>query len=113
MNLPVWAWLVASALLAAVGQLLFRVGAAGRQALLEFVNPAVIGGLALYGFSTALWIFALSRTKLTTVYPFTALTFVLVYAGAMMLLGEKPTRVEIVGVLLVLSGLALLAKAPT
>lgn len=113
MSLPVWAWLVASALLAAGGQLLFRVGAAGRHALLEFVNPAVVGGLALYGLSTALWIFALSRTKLTTVYPFTALTFVLVYAGAILMLGEKPTRVEIVGVLLVMSGLALLAKAPS
>jgi drug/metabolite transporter (DMT)-like permease len=112
-NVPVWLWLVGAALLAAVGQLLFRAGAVGRQALMDFVNPALLGGLVLYGISTVLWIYALSRAKLTTVYPFTALTFVLVYVGAMFVLGEKPTRVEIVGVLLVLAGLSLLAKAPT
>lgn len=101
----VYLMLLASAVCAAAGQMLFRVGAAGRQSLIEFVNPALLGGLGLYAASTLLWVFALSRLPLRSVYPFTALTFVLVYAGAILLLGEKPSWRGIVGVLIVLAGL--------
>jgi drug/metabolite transporter (DMT)-like permease len=101
----VYLMLLASAICAAAGQMLFRVGAAGRTALLEFVNPALLGGLTLYAASTLLWVFALSRLPLRSVYPFTALTFVLVYGGAILLLDEKPSWRGIVGVVIVLVGL--------
>lgn len=103
--MKIYLLLLASAVCAAAGQMLFRVGAAGRSTLLEFVNPALAGGLALYAASTLLWVFALSRLPLRSVYPFTALTFVLVYAGAILLLDEKPSWRGIAGVAIVLVGL--------
>ena len=109
--LPTWGLLLISAFMASIGQVLFKLGASGRSTLLEYINWPVFGGLSLYGLSTVLWILALSREKLTTVYPFSVLTFVLVYAGAILFLGERPGAKEIAGVLLVLAGLALLVHA--
>ena len=47
---------------------------------------------------------------LRVVYPFTALTFVLVYAGAVLFLGEKLTVRAALGVSCVLAGLFLLTS---
>ena len=61
--------------------------------------------------STAIWIYALSSEKLVNVYAFTALSFVLVYLGGVMVLGETISKSGIVGVLLVLTGLFLLTTS--
>lgn len=94
-----------SAIAAAAGQALFRTGAQGRTSLIEFVNWPLAFGLGLYGLSTVLWIYALSRLPLKNVYPFTALTFVLVYAAAVIFLGERPSWRGFVGIAVVLVGL--------
>jgi drug/metabolite transporter (DMT)-like permease len=106
--MPMHVLLLLAALLAAVGQMLFKAGAAGRVGLLEFVNLAVIGGLACYGLSTVFWIYSLSKLPLRVVYPYTALTFVLVYVGAFLVFGERPGLRGILGVALVLAGLFLI-----
>lgn len=106
--MPMPVLLTLAALLAAVGQVLFKMGAGGRTQWLEFINPAVIGGLSCYGLSTVLWIYALSKLPLKVVYPYTALTFVLVYVGAFFVFGEKPGLRGIAGVALVLAGLFLI-----
>lgn len=100
-----YALLVLSAFSAAGGQTLFRVGAQGRTALAQFLNLPIAAGIALYGVSTLLWIYSLSRLPLKNVYPFTALTFVLVYGAAVLILGERPTWRGFVGIGVVLAGL--------
>ena len=105
--------LTAAAFSAAVGQLLFRVGAQGREALLQFINGPIILGLSFYALSTAIWIFALSREKLVDVYAFTALTFVMVYLGGVALLGERITVLAGIGVAFVLIGLYLITRTST
>lgn len=102
-----YALLVASTLFAAAGQLLFKTGASGRLVLVDFINAPVIAGLCLYAASTLLWIYSLSRLPLKNVYPFTALTFVLVYAGAILFIGERPSWRALTGVVIVLGGLYL------
>jgi drug/metabolite transporter (DMT)-like permease len=107
-RLPLLAWLLAGTMLAAAGQVLFKVGADGRVALLEFVNPFIAAGLLCYALGTAAWIYALSKAPLTLVYPFTALTYVLVYASGVFLLGEETSVRAVAGALLVLAGLFLI-----
>lgn len=97
--------LLSSAMAAAGGQLLFRIGAQGRTTLLQFVNWPLAFGIGLYGLSTLLWIYALSRLPLKNVYPFTALTFVLVYAAAIVVLDERPSWRGFAGIAIVLVGL--------
>lgn len=107
---PASLWLLlAASLAAACGQLLLKVGAQGRIHALQFLNPPIACGLLLYLCGTVLWIYVLSKEKLVVVYAFTALTFVLVYVGAVLMLGESLTFRAAGGVALVLAGLYLLA----
>jgi multidrug transporter EmrE-like cation transporter len=99
--------LVASAC-AAAGQVLFKLGAAGRTSLAAFVNPQIVGGGALYFLGAVLWVAALSKVPLSVAYPFTVLTFVLVYGASIVLLGERPSPAAFFGVGLVLTGLAVI-----
>ncbi len=103
--------LLAASLAAAGGQLLLKVGAQHRTHAAEFLNTPIAIGLLLYLCGTVLWIYVLSKEKLVMVYAFTALTFVLVYLGAVLTLGETLTLKAGGGVLLVLAGLYLLASA--
>jgi len=102
---------IGGALLAALGQVCFKYGADGRSAVLDFVNPWILLGLGLYGAGTLLWIRALAGTPLTVVYPFSALTFVLVNLLAVTVLGEQLSAKALAGAGLVLAGLFLLASA--
>ena len=107
----VLACLVAGCLCAAFGQVFFKLGATGRESLAAFVNGWILLGLLLYGLGTVLWIYALSKASLTVVYPFTALTFVLVYVAGTAWLGEPLAAKALVGVALVLVGLFFIASA--
>jgi drug/metabolite transporter (DMT)-like permease len=105
--------LTLAALAAAGGQLLFKVGAHGRDQFTDFINVHIFLGLCLYVIGTAIWIYALSFERLVNVFAFTALTFVLVYAGGVFLLGERLTVAAMSGVMLVLLGLYLIATNST
>ena len=111
MNLTAWppqVFLLASTLFAATGQVLFKLGSAGLTSIDKALNPAILGGLALYAISTVLWIAGLSRISLASAYPFTALTFLLVTLAAIVLFNERPGVFEIGGAVLVLVGLAMM-----
>ncbi|HET6395683.1 MAG TPA: EamA family transporter [Pseudoxanthomonas sp.] len=97
-----------ASLFATAGQLLFKIGASRAGHWKDFINLQIGLGLASYGLGTALWILALSRLPLKMVYPFVALTMVLVYLGAGLLLGERITARGLFGTLVVLGGLALI-----
>jgi undecaprenyl phosphate-alpha-L-ara4N flippase subunit ArnE len=102
---------VLGAVLAAVGQVSFKHGAGGRETLAEFMNVWILLGLALYGSGTLLWILALSKLPLTAVYPFAALTYVLVNVLAVTVLGERLSMRALAGTSIVLLGLFLVATS--
>lgn len=102
--------LITSVIFAASGQLLLKIGATGRHTLLEFINPLILTGVAMYVVGTVIWIFVLSSEKLVNVFPFTALTFVLIYLAGVFLLREEISQQSVLGILLVLGGLYLLYR---
>lgn len=102
--------LTLAAFSAAGGQLLFKIGARGKEELIQFFNFPILLGLMLYGAGTLIWIYALSYEKLVNVYAFTALTFVLVYMGGIFIINEKISMAGIVGVGFVLGGLYLITS---
>jgi len=102
--------LMVSVFSAAFGQLLFKLGASGKNGLLEFINFQIAIGILLYGASTIIWIYVLSFEKLTNVYAFTALTFVLVYLGGVFVIGEKISFSAVLGIALILGGLYLITS---
>jgi len=102
--------LLCSVVAAACGQILFKMGATGRTSFVDFLNAWNFSGGVAYLLSTVLWIYALSKTPLTVVYPFTALTFVLAYAAGAFLFDEAVSLASISGVLLILLGLFLTTR---
>ncbi len=97
--------LVIGSLCASMGTVLLKLGATGRTEFFTFFNAQIILGLMLYGMGAIFWIYGLSRQNLTSVYPFTVLSFVIVYAVGILGLGEVPSRSAGLGVVLILTGL--------
>lgn len=102
--------LTLAAVSAAGGQLMFKVGARGREHWIEFLNVPLMIGIIFYGFGTLIWIYTLSKENLVNVYAFTALSFVLVYLGGVMLLGERLGTGGMIGILFILAGLYLITN---
>lgn len=74
-------------------------------------TPAVIGGLALYGFGAVVWLFVLARVPVSFAYAFVSLGFLLTMALGCLLLGEPLTARKLAGTLLVASGVWLVATS--
>lgn len=102
--------LTISAFSAAAGQLLLKIGADGKETVVEYVNTPLVSGLLLYAVGVVIWIYVLSREQLVNVYAFTALTFVLVYLGGAALLHEQISKAAFAGILLILAGLYLIVN---
>lgn len=101
------ACLTIGAICAAAGQLFLKLGATDQVRFIDFVNWQVALGFAFYGFGAVLWVYAMSKAPLVAIYPFTVLTFVLVYLASYLVLGESLRQIGIVGVMVVLVGLAM------
>jgi multidrug transporter EmrE-like cation transporter len=98
------ACLVFSALLAATGQILLKIGATGSRELIDFLNMRVLFGLGLYALSTVVWIWALSKVPLSIAYSFTALTFLMVFLGSLFIVKETVSLMSFAGLALIITG---------
>jgi undecaprenyl phosphate-alpha-L-ara4N flippase subunit ArnE len=96
---------IVGSVLAAVGQIFLKLGASGAVAFTSYLNWRVAVGMSCYVLGALAWLVALSRLPLSRVYPFTILTFVLVYVASVFILGERMTATLLVGVVFVLVGL--------
>jgi multidrug transporter EmrE-like cation transporter len=107
--------LMIAVFLATLGQILLRKGvlitgeitlkgALIKELLNLLFNPFVFLGLVLYIISTILWLSALSRAALGFVYPFTALTFVLVMLSSRVVFLESIPTMRYVGLGLICLG---------
>jgi undecaprenyl phosphate-alpha-L-ara4N flippase subunit ArnE len=107
----VWAGLLCTPLLIAVGQVLFKLtsGTTGELSLRGLaalaVNPLLLVALAIYGAGTIVWIFVLKAVPLTIGYSFMALTFCFVPLLASLFLGEALTARYVVGAVLIVGGM--------
>lgn len=104
--------LVLSTFLAATGQIFLKIGANGRESIVDFFNLWLMSGLTLYVLGAAAWIFVLSKVDVSTVTVFTALTFVLVIFGGVVFLGEQLDRSAIFGSIVVVLGLIIVTFKP-
>ena len=69
-------------------------------------------GLALFGVSAVLWIFALSKASLSFAYPFAALGYVLIVAFSVFVLHETVPPLRWLGVACICVGIVLIAQTP-
>jgi len=73
------------------------------------LTPGVLGGLALYGIGTLLWLSVLRRVDVSQAYPFIGLGIVLTAALGYGLFGEALGPQRILGMLLVIGGIVMVA----
>jgi multidrug transporter EmrE-like cation transporter len=116
------AMIVVSVLLNAAAQLLLKAGTrvlgvidvqAGAlvgSALGVATQPFVLGGLACYVASVAIWIAALSRVDVSVAYPMLSLGYIVNALAAWALFGEALTPAKMVGILVILFGVVILAR---
>jgi multidrug transporter EmrE-like cation transporter len=119
-----FALILSSVALSALAQISFKFGVAvdaraaaldSRAALLgvleSLVTPGVLFGLLLYAIGTLLWIAVLARVEVSQAYPFVGLGFVLTALLGYLLFGDSLGVQRMVGIALVVGGIALVAQS--
>lgn len=113
---------VASILLASIGQVLLKIGVArlggvrfSQATLISTLmsvatQPAIVGGLALFGASMLLWLNVLSSMDLSKAYPMVGLSYVMITILSRFVLGETITASRLLGIALILAGVTVVAK---
>jgi len=74
-------------------------------------NPYVFFGLVMMVISMGAHLVVLSRVEISFAYPFLGLSFVLITAYGFMVLGESVNAWRVIGVLLICTGVALVARS--
>lgn len=92
-----------------------RAAIAGGQAVgivrAVALNPAVLGGLGMYGLGTVLWLAVLTRVELSQAYPFVGLSFVLTALFGWLLFNDAMSAARIGGVALIVAGVVLVGRS--
>ncbi|MBV9889613.1 MAG: EamA family transporter [Rhizobacter sp.] len=76
-----------------------------------FTRPPVLGGLACYVLSVALWLVALSRVDVSIAYPMLSLGYVVNAVAAWWLFGEAVGAARFGGIALILLGVLVVARS--
>lgn len=71
----------------------------------------IIAGLALYVLSVAVWLLVLSRAEVGFAYPMGSLGYLMTAIAGWLLLGEHMSAMRFTGILLLIVGVFLVAKA--
>lgn len=76
-----------------------------------FQNVWLLGGLFLFGISFLLWLFVISKIKLSVAYPIsTSLNFILIALFSWLFLREQLLPTQILGIVVIIFGIFLLMK---
>lgn len=108
--------------LATAGQLLLKAGMVRVGEFSDVLDDHGVAGLALrmltmwqvpvglgvFALSAVFWLFVLSRVPLSTAYPVVSLSYVLILAFSVIVLGERPGVTVWAGALLIMTGIALI-----
>jgi multidrug transporter EmrE-like cation transporter len=97
----------------ALGQILFKLASRNLDggAWGFLFSPVFILALAVYGVATVAWIFAMRQWPLTIAYPANALAIVMVLVCGVLFFGESLNLLQMLGLVSILAGLALLGLA--
>ena len=104
---------LAAVALSATGQLFLKSGAQHLAPLgrLEFLLAAardvhVLSGIAAWIASTLCWLYVLRVAPLSIAYGLTSLTYVLIPLASVYVFGEQLPRPHVVGIVLIITGVA-------
>ncbi|MFA5364432.1 MAG: EamA family transporter [Candidatus Bathyarchaeia archaeon] len=101
-----------SALIGSVGQIMFKRGANNLQFDIKMLlsNYHLILGLAVYGVSTVLYVYSLSKGDLSIIYPVVATSYIWTMMFSKIFLKEQIGLISWAGVAFILLGVTLIAS---
>lgn len=97
-------------LLMVCGQMLFKLGSAGKtiskatDIISLLFSPVILLALVLYAVTTLLWLYILSRVKISFAYPIQALAFPIVLIASALIFHEEIPVNRWIGVVIVVIG---------
>jgi multidrug transporter EmrE-like cation transporter len=115
-------YILATVLLTVYGQLVFKwrmdmKGAFPGNAINKlqyifwaYLDPWIISGFLAAFMASIFWSITLTKFELSFAYPFTSLSFILVFIFSIFLFKEAFTLSRLMGVLLIIGGLIVLAR---
>ncbi|MEC8840423.1 MAG: EamA family transporter [Candidatus Poribacteria bacterium] len=115
--------LVINVLLTVIGQILMKQGMTevgeidgslrdvAPRLIQAFMNPFVISGISIYGFTTMLWLIILSRVKLSIAYPMLSLGYLFSIFFAWLLFKESVPKARILGAIIICLGVYFVASS--
>ena len=74
-------------------------------------EPHIVGGLACYVVSVAVWIMALSRVEVSIAYPMLSVGYVVNAIAAWYLFGESVTPMRLAGIGVIILGVFIVARS--
>ena len=112
--------LISFVFLMSLGQILFKktalsISSSGALGLIDSILKAIhipwlYMALGVYALATIFWLYLLQRIPLTIAYPFSALAMIIVPILAIFLFGEKLNFSYWVGLVLIISGITIIAQ---
>src|SRR5262249_16426792 len=93
------------------GPLIDAQGSTWNPALELITVPALWCALAAYGLSVIVWLVGLSRVPVSQAYPLLSMGFVINVGLAWWLLGEVPNAQRVLGIAVIIAGVALVARS--
>lgn len=103
-------------ILMSVGQLMFKISMKGKSIgsvhdmILAVVNPTVIAAICVYGFTTLLWLYILSRVPISYAQPIQTLAIPIVCIVAMFYLGETISASKWIGIGVIFIGVIIVSR---
>ena len=101
---------ISATLIGAFGPILLKKASSKKLSNIRELstNYSLLGGVALYGLGTLLFIPALKGGDLSVLYPFVALSYVWVSLLSVKFLGEKMNKFKWAGIALIIMGVSLI-----
>ena len=107
----IYVLLLINIVLLVAGQTLWKLGLKG----IEFnvtpigifkilINPYIFGGLLIYAAATVVWLYILSKSEMSLVYPLQSLCYVAAAFVAILVFGEHIPATRWFGILLIIAG---------
>lgn len=99
-----------NALLLVCGQLLWKAGMTGQafnsvQTIVKVMfSPLILAGIFIYGLSTVLWLYILSKADISYVYPLTSVVHIIMLFCALFIFKEHIYFTRWIGVFLITAG---------
>jgi drug/metabolite transporter (DMT)-like permease len=109
-KLTIFGTVLLCSFLGALGQICLAIGMKDFKFVYEQLihNWQLFAGLALYGISMILYLFALKQAQLTAVYPIIALSYLWVMILGFAVLKEPVNSYNIIGAVIIIAGVGLI-----